>query len=49
MNTPQEGLPGWKIAIVSVTPKLTDPGASKRRHVMVDRRVVTVPPLWTAM
>ncbi|QOZ32736.1 hypothetical protein [Bradyrhizobium sp. CCBAU 53421] len=26
-----------------ITPRLTDPGAAKRRHLMVDRRVVTLP------
>ncbi len=30
----------WKVAIISVTPKESDPGALKRQHVMVDRRVV---------
>lgn len=42
MDAPQEGLPDWKVAIISVTPKLTDPGAPKRRHLMVDRRVVAL-------
>ena len=41
MSAPQENLPDWRVAILSVSPKLTDPGAVKRRHVMVDRRVVT--------
>ena len=44
MQAPQPGLPDWKVAIVSVTPRLTDPGAPKRRHVMVDRRCVALPP-----
>lgn len=44
MTAPQPGLPDWKVAIVSVTPRLTDPGAPKRRHVMVDRRCVALPP-----
>ncbi|MBM3563910.1 MAG: helix-turn-helix domain-containing protein [Alphaproteobacteria bacterium] len=43
MNAPQHGLPDCKVAIISVTPKLTDPGASKRRYVIVDRRVVAFP------
>jgi transcriptional regulator with XRE-family HTH domain len=43
MAAPQPGLPDWKVAIVSVTPRLTDPGAPKRRHVMVDRRCVALP------
>lgn len=44
MAAPQPGLPDWKVAIVSVTPRLTDPGAPKRRHVLVDRRCVALPP-----
>jgi len=43
MPAPQPGLPDWKVAIVSVTPRLTDPGAPKRHHVMVDRRCVALP------
>lgn len=42
MNAPQEGIPDWKVAVVSVTPKLSDPGAVKRRHVFVDRRIVAL-------
>ncbi|MGH6811787.1 MAG: helix-turn-helix domain-containing protein [Methylocella sp.] len=44
MNAPQEGVPDWKVAVISVTPKLSDPGASKRRLIFVDRRLVAVPP-----
>ncbi|MCA6115219.1 helix-turn-helix transcriptional regulator [Bradyrhizobium sp. WSM 1738] len=33
----------WKFAVVSISPRLTDPGATKRRHLMVDRRVVGLP------
>ncbi len=43
MPAPQDRLPDWKVAVVSITPRLTDPGAAKRRHLMVDRRVVTLP------
>jgi transcriptional regulator with XRE-family HTH domain len=46
MHAPQDRLPDWKVAIVSVTPKLTDPGAPKRRYVMVDRRVVALSRRW---
>ncbi|RWE22460.1 MAG: XRE family transcriptional regulator [Mesorhizobium sp.] len=46
MAAPQPGMPDWKVAIVSVTPRLTDPGAPKRRYVMVDRRAVAVTPGW---
>lgn len=40
MNAPQERLPDWKVAVISVTPKLSDPGALKRKHLFVDRRTV---------
>ncbi|AOO85148.1 hypothetical protein BHK69_31160 (plasmid) [Bosea vaviloviae] len=43
MSAPQDRLPDWKVAVVSITPRLTDPGAAKRRHLMVDRRVVALP------
>jgi transcriptional regulator with XRE-family HTH domain len=43
MPAPQARLPDLKVAIISITPRLTDPGAAKRRHVMVDRRVVAFP------
>jgi transcriptional regulator with XRE-family HTH domain len=43
MPAPQDRFPDWKVAVVSITPRLTDPGAAKRRHLMVDRRVVTLP------
>jgi len=43
MPAPQDRLPDWKVAVVSITPRLTDPGAAKRRHLMVDRRVVALP------
>ena len=46
MPAPQEGLPDWKVAIIAVSPKLTDPGAVKRRHIMVDRRIVTFRRNW---
>lgn len=29
-----------KIAVISITPKLSDPGAAKRKHVFVNRRVL---------
>src|ERR1700730_8372689 len=47
MNTPQKDLPDWKVAVISVTPKLSDPGASKRRLILVDRRLVASRPLRT--
>jgi hypothetical protein len=29
MNAPQESIPDWKVAVISVTPKFSDPGALK--------------------
>lgn len=48
MDAPQDGLPDWKVAIISVTPKSRDPGAAKRRAVFVDRRCVQLPPMKAA-
>jgi hypothetical protein len=47
MHVPQKGFPDWKVGIVSATPKSTDPGAARRKHVLVDRRVVALPSGWT--
>ena len=38
MAAPQPDLPDWTVAIISITPKNIDPGAPKRRFVLVDRR-----------
>jgi hypothetical protein len=43
MNAPQVGIPEWRVAIVSITMKVRDPGAFKRRYVFVDRRLVALP------
>jgi hypothetical protein len=40
MDAPQEILPDWNVAIISVTPKQRDPGALKRQYVWVDRRII---------
>lgn len=40
MDAPQHGLSEWKVAIVWLCPKLTDPGAINRRYVFVDKRCV---------
>jgi len=42
MHAPLPELPNWRVAILSITPKLTDPGAIKRGHVFVDRRNVVL-------
>jgi hypothetical protein len=46
MRAPQDRLPDWKVAIIAICPKLLDPGAAKRRHIMVDRRVVAFERNW---
>jgi hypothetical protein len=48
MAAPQDGVPDWKVAVISITPKTADPGAVKRRHIMVDRRVTALPKRATA-
>ncbi|WP_288581528.1 helix-turn-helix transcriptional regulator [uncultured Methylobacterium sp.] len=40
MEAPLPGLPDWTVAIISLTPKQSDPAASKRRTIMVDRRLL---------
>jgi transcriptional regulator with XRE-family HTH domain len=40
MSAPQPGFADWRLAIISVTPRLIDPGAIKRRTILVDRRCV---------
>ncbi|MDE3749368.1 helix-turn-helix domain-containing protein [Methylobacterium radiotolerans] len=40
MNAPIPGIPDWKVAIITLTPKLSDPGAPKRRTIFVDKRSV---------
>ncbi len=40
MDAPLPGIRDWKVAVISLTPKLSDPGASKRRTLFVDRRSV---------
>ncbi|SFU61494.1 hypothetical protein SAMN02799631_01479 [Methylobacterium sp. 174MFSha1.1] len=40
MDAPLPGIHDWKVAIISLTRKLSDPGASKRRTLFVDRRSV---------
>jgi transcriptional regulator with XRE-family HTH domain len=49
MNAPQDGIPDWKVAVISITPRSSDPGAIKRRHILVDHRCVMLPPkTWKA-
>ena len=42
MPAPQHRLPDWKVAVISITLRFTDPGAVQRRHLMIDRRVVAL-------
>jgi len=44
MDAPQPGIPEWKMAVVSFSPRATDPGAAKRRVLLVDRRCVAMRP-----
>jgi transcriptional regulator with XRE-family HTH domain len=45
METPQPSVPDWKMAVISLTSKLFDPGALKRKVVLVDRRYLAqLPP-----
>ena len=46
LDAPQPGIPDWKVAVMAITPKRTDPGAGKRRHVLVDRRSIEPPANW---
>jgi len=39
---PQEGIPDWKVAVISVTSKATDPAAIKRQYLFVDRRCIAL-------
>jgi transcriptional regulator with XRE-family HTH domain len=48
MDAPQSEFPDWKVAVICVTPKQTDPGALKRREILVDRRCVEIPANWPA-
>lgn len=42
MNAPQPEFPDWRIAIIAVSPRATDPSAIKRDTLMVDRRCVAL-------
>ena len=44
MAAPQPDIPDWKIGIISITRKETDPGAIKRRFVSVDLRWAKLSP-----
>lgn len=40
MDGARPGLPDWKVAIITLTPGLSNPGAPKRRTILVDKRSV---------
>jgi transcriptional regulator with XRE-family HTH domain len=42
LNAPQMNIPDWKVGIISATPKLSDPGAPKRKIIVVDRRLLQI-------
>lgn len=46
VNVPQQEFPDWRIAVVSISAKAVDPGAAKRCHVFVDRRLLNLPTDW---
>lgn len=49
MPAPQDGIPDWKMAVISATLKATDPGAITRTRILVDRRCAQIlPPRATA-
>ena len=43
MEAPQPEIADWKIAVVAISSRRTDPGAGKRRYVLVDRRCAALP------
>jgi len=42
MDAPQDGHPDWKAALLSFRRRSADPGATKRRVILVDRRCVDI-------
>ena len=46
MEAPEPDIPDWKIAVVAISSRRTDPGAGKRRHILVDRRCAAPPANW---
>jgi len=44
MAVPMVEIAEWKVSIIAISPRSTDPGALKRKHVLVDRRCVTRAP-----
>ena len=39
---PQPGIPQWRVAVISITNKATDPAAAKRSQLLVDRRLISL-------
>ena len=46
MDAPQPGIPEWRVAIITITSREADPGALKRRHILVDRRCAEPEVYW---
>lgn len=42
LDAPQPKIPDWRVCIVSLTSRLTDPGAPKRKMMFIDKRVVAI-------
>lgn len=43
MSAPWSGLTPLRVAVLAISPKLSDPGASKRRVVLVNRKAIGLP------
>lgn len=49
LQHPQHGIADWKVAILNITRKSTDPGAIKRKFILVDKRALTRQPTGQAI
>ncbi|HXP03088.1 MAG TPA: helix-turn-helix domain-containing protein [Stellaceae bacterium] len=46
MSAPQPRIPEWQVGVVSISPTAIDPGAPKRRHLLVDVRNAEPTDIW---
>lgn len=44
MEAPRRNIPEWKLAVFSITSRAKDPGAPKRKMLLVDKRITQQPP-----
>ncbi|MCP4559542.1 MAG: hypothetical protein GY873_21970 [Bosea sp.] len=42
LDAPQPNIPDWRVCIVSLTSRLIDPGAPKRKMMFIDKRIVAI-------